>query len=152
MARSIKPREPEAAAAVDDTRLDEIRVLVVDDEPDAREVVSFLLEDRGAAVQTAASAEEARSVVARLVPHVIVSDIGMPREDGYSFIQSIRALPHAKGGAVPAVALTAFTSPEDRRRALNAGFNKHLGKPVDPDELLSVVRALANLPREDDAA
>ncbi|HEY2410027.1 MAG TPA: ATP-binding protein [Polyangiaceae bacterium] len=119
-----------------------LRVLVVDDEPDALDLLSALLAGAGAEVEGAGSVSEALRAVARKKPHVLVSDIGMPDEDGYSFIQRLHQL--APGGApIPSVALTAYTRSEDRAKALTAGFTAHLGKPVDAAELVSTVANLA---------
>ncbi|MEP7116680.1 MAG: ATP-binding protein [Acidobacteriota bacterium] len=120
-----------------------ITVLVLDDEPDARELVQRLLEDAGAAVTTAGSPAEALSALDHgCQPQVIVSDIGMPEEDGYQFISHVR---HRSGAlaTVPAAALTALARVEDRKRALMAGFQAHLAKPVDPTELVAMVASLA---------
>jgi len=119
------------------------RVLLVEDEPDVRELMVTVLERCGAKVTAAGSAEEALSALQRETPDVLVSDIGMPREDGYALIRKVRALPPEKGGKVPALAVTAHARAEDRRKALLAGFQMHLGKPVPPDELLLMVASLA---------
>jgi PAS domain S-box-containing protein len=119
------------------------RVLVVDDEEDARELSRTVLNEAGADVQTASSAREAFALLQSYRPHVLVSDIGMPGEDGFSLIQRVRALPDGEGGNVAAVALTAFTRGQDKTRALAAGFDAHLSKPVHPDELTASVAALA---------
>jgi CheY-like chemotaxis protein len=115
-----------------------VRVLVVDDEPDARDLLTLVLQRHGADTSTAASANEAREMLHRMQPDVLVSDIGMPGEDGYSFLRTLRA----EGIHVPAVAVTAYAKPEEGRRALEAGFQMHLAKPVEADELLAVVAAL----------
>ena len=122
-----------------------VAVLVVDDEPDARDVVRRLLEQCGAAVRTAGSAAEALLRLQARVPTVLVSDIGMPGEDGYALIRQVRALPPAQGGRVHALALTAYARAADRMRALEAGFQMHLSKPVEPAELVVTVAALAKL-------
>lgn len=127
----------------DRARLRGIRILAVDDEPDARALVKRLLEDRGAIVTTAASADEAMASIAVERPDVVISDIGMPQEDGYSLIHKIRALPPDRGGDMPAVALTAYARTEDRVRAMHAGFQTHLVKPVEATELIAVVASLA---------
>jgi signal transduction histidine kinase/CheY-like chemotaxis protein len=125
-----------------------IRVLVVDDEPDARELVAYVLEDSGADVRLAGSASEALAVLETFVPHVIVSDIGMPEEDGHALIRAIRLLPGAERKNIPAIALTAFVRDQDRTRALVSGFNLHIGKPVEPAALVLAVADLAgNGPR-----
>jgi PAS domain S-box-containing protein len=113
-----------------------LRVLVVDDEQDARDLTVALLEPSGIEVTTAASAREALDSLKATRPDVLVSDIGMPEEDGHALIQSVRALPAAQGGQTPAVALTAYARAEDRTRALLAGFTMHVPKPVEPAELL----------------
>jgi PAS domain S-box-containing protein len=123
-----------------------LRVLVVDDEPDARELLRVLLSDARAEVATAGGVEQALAVVAEELPNVIVSDIGMPGRDGYQLMQAIRALPADKGGGTPAIALTAFARSEDRTRALQAGYQLHLSKPVDPQELLASLARLARAP------
>jgi PAS domain S-box-containing protein len=120
-----------------------LKVLVVDDESDARELIKRLLENCDAVVQTAASAEEALQCLARGAPDVLVSDIGMARMDGYEFIRRVRTLPAEQGGKVPAVALTAFARSEDRTRALISGYNIHLSKPLEPSELVVTVASLA---------
>jgi CheY-like chemotaxis protein len=118
-----------------------LRVLAVDDDRDTLEVVAELLNLRGAEVLPAASAAEALEALERFRPDVLVSDIGMPERDGYDLIRDIRELGHGPAD-LPAVAVTAFAAPEDRRRALAAGFQVHLAKPVDPSELTAVVARL----------
>ena len=93
---------------------------------------------------TAAGSQEALDIVIRERPHMIISDIGMPDEDGYDFIRKVRALPPEKGGRTPAAALTAFARVEDRTRALRAGYQTHVAKPVEPAELTAVVASLAS--------
>jgi PAS domain S-box-containing protein len=131
---------PENAPLAD---LHGIKVLVVDDEPDARSLVQRLLQDRGAVVFTAGSAAEAVGLVSSERPNVLVSDIGMPREDGYSLIGRVRALGSEQGGTVPAVALTAYARAEDRISAIKAGFQVHATKPVEPRDLIAIVSRLA---------
>jgi CheY-like chemotaxis protein len=109
-----------------------LRVLVVDDEPDTREMLTMVLSQCQAEVTTAASAREAMEILPTLRPDVLISDIGMPGEDGYALIRQVRALPPEQGGGVPAVALTAFARSEDRTLALVSGFQMHIPKPVDP--------------------
>jgi CheY-like chemotaxis protein len=120
-----------------------VKVLVVDDEPDARALVKRLLEDCKAVVATAGSADEAVKMIAQQRPDVIVSDIGMPGEDGYSLIKRVRALSPEAGGRTPAVALTAYARANDRMKAILAGFEQYLVKPVEPAELLTLVAVLA---------
>ena len=124
------------------TALRGIKLLVVDDEPDARELLSIILEEAGAEVATAGSADEALAAFERLRPDVLVSDIGMPGGDGYSLIQRVRVLEGDQGRRVPAVALTAFARAEDRSEAIGRGFQAHLPKPVEPDELTAVISRL----------
>ncbi len=123
--------------------LNDVRVLVVDDEPDAREVVAAVLAQCGADVTLAASAEEALELLVRVRPDVVVSDIAMRHRDGYALLRDIRALPATEGGQTPAIALTASASVDDRLRALRAGFQFHVPKPVHPAELAQAVVSLA---------
>jgi PAS domain S-box-containing protein len=123
----------------DPCALEGVRVLLVEDERDTRELLKTILERCGAEVTEAASAVEALTALEGMTPDVIVSDIGMPGENGYELIKKIRTLPAERGGRVPAVALTAYAGTKDRRRALLSGFHTHLAKPVEPDELLAVV-------------
>jgi CheY-like chemotaxis protein len=120
-----------------------LRVLMVDDEPDARDLVRAVLEHSGSIVRTASSVRSALDALHDEVPDVLLSDIGMPGESGYDLIRQVRALPADRGGDVPAAALTAYVRPEDRRKVLGAGFMMHVPKPVDPAELIAVVAALA---------
>jgi PAS domain S-box-containing protein len=122
--------------------LDGLRVLVVDDEPDARELVTTVLKEYKAEVIAVATAGEALEAIQQLQPNVLVSDIGMPQEDGYALIRKVRALDGERGGRIPAVALTAYARAEDRTQALLAGFQQHISKPVDPAELAAVVASL----------
>jgi PAS domain S-box-containing protein len=119
-----------------------VKVLVVDDDNDARELLRSILAHHGASVRTAASAADAIKEFAAKPPQILLSDIGMPGEDGYELIRKIRALDSQEAKRVPAVALTAFARSEDRRRAIGAGFNMHLSKPVEPAELLTIVASL----------
>ena len=115
-------------------------MLVVDDEPDARQLIRRLLIKCEAEIAIASSAAEARELVESFQPHVILSDVAMPEEDGYDFIRQVRANRSAK--ELPAAALTAFARVEDRKRALRAGFQTHVAKPVDPEELTAVIASL----------
>nr|MBA3241074.1 response regulator [Acidobacteriota bacterium] len=125
-------------------RLDGLRVLVVDDEADTLDLLSSLLERCGAEVTTAASAAEALESFAARTPEILISDIGMPGEDGYALIESIRALEAQRGGdRTPAIALTAYATVEDRVRALQAGFQVHVPKPIEPVELMAFVASFA---------
>ena len=139
---SPAPPDIETAAAFELPDLTGVRALVVDDEADARDIVRRFLEDRNAQVRTAASADEAIAALREFQPCVLLSDIGMPGKDGYQLIHEVRGLTAINGGAVPAVALTAFARTEDRKRALMAGYQSHIAKPIDPGELLAVVAML----------
>ena len=119
-----------------------VLVLVVDDDPDAREPVRRVLEEAGAEVLAVASKEEAMEAVRQQRPDVLVSDIAMPGQDGYDLMRGIRLLPPGRGGQLPAIALTAYATPEDRDRTLAAGFMTHLAKPVESTVLLAAVAAL----------
>ena len=123
-------------------QLDGLRILVVDDDQDARELITELLRSRGADVRTAASAHEARSLLDTEPPDVLLSDIAMPGHDGLELIRSVRERPLTAGGRVPAIALTAYARDEDRARSLAAGFDAHLAKPVDVDALVMTVAGL----------
>jgi signal transduction histidine kinase/ActR/RegA family two-component response regulator len=141
-------RHPTAAVeegpSLDDVpSLSGVQVLVVDDDADARGLLRSVLEAFGAQVEAVASASEALEALARGRPHVLVSDIGMPGTDGYELIRQVRQLGAAEGGATPAIALTAFARSEDRRRAIAAGYQMHLAKPVEPSEFVTVVASLA---------
>jgi signal transduction histidine kinase len=120
-----------------------LQVLVVDDEDDARELISFILQQHGALVIEVASVAQAWSALEVEMPHILISDLGMPQEDGYSLIRRIRALPVEKGGRMPAIALSAYAKEEDRRRALLTGFQMYLSKPFDPVELVVMVASLS---------
>jgi signal transduction histidine kinase len=121
-----------------------VRALFVDDEADAREVVSMMLAGRGAEVRTAVSATEALAACDEWRPDVLISDIGMPGEDGYTLMRKLRAREKLLGGHIPAIALTAYGRKEDRLRALSAGYEYHVPKPVEEGELLAAVASLAN--------
>ena len=123
-------------------RLDDLRVLIVDDEADARHLLTTILGQYGAQVIAAASAYEALLALQQFHPHILVSDIGMPQEDGYTLIRQVRALPKDQGGRIPAVALTAYARAEDRTQALLAGFQLHVPKPVNAGELAAVIANL----------
>jgi DNA-binding response OmpR family regulator len=117
-------------------------ILVVEDDNDTRFFITTVLEMDGAKVIPVISADAARQVLSELQPDVLISDIGLPGEDGYTFIRKFRALKSNKCGRVPAIALTAYTDSEARIRALEGGFDTHVSKPVDPDELVEIVANL----------
>jgi PAS domain S-box-containing protein len=147
----VKVPEPEDSGSgtglVLSRRLEGVRVLVVDDEADARDLVSRALERDGADVRAAGSAAEALGAIDELNPDVLVSDIAMPGEDGYELIRKLRSRERSHGRRLPAIALTAYARQEDRERALRAGYQEHLAKPVEPARLSAVV---ANLVSRDD--
>jgi PAS domain S-box-containing protein len=132
-----------AAPASSPATLDRLRVVVVDDDPIAREMLRTVLARAGALVEDAASVPEAFAAVATAPPDVVVSDLEMPGEDGFSLIRRLRALPLDAGGATPALALTAYAQDIDRHAALDAGFQEHLAKPVDARALVETVGRLA---------
>ncbi|GAX43144.1 two-component hybrid sensor and regulator [Tolypothrix sp. NIES-4075] len=119
-----------------------VRVLVVDDEVDIRDFITTVLEQCAAEVQAVASVQEALEIITHSQPDVLISDIGMPEEDGYSLIRKVRSQPPDKGGNIPAAALTAYARAEDRMRAIQSGYQLHLPKPVEPAELATVVASL----------
>jgi PAS domain S-box-containing protein len=124
-----------------------IHVLAIDDEEDALALLRLVLESAGASVTTASSAESALERMADIKPHVLVVDLGMPRIDGFSFIERIRSSSNENVRDIPAAALTAFARSEDRTKALRSGFEMHMAKPVDPGELVATVATLVKRPR-----
>ncbi len=144
----VHPTISDQVPLMSETRLDGLTVLVVDDEADARELLAALLERSGAKVMTAASAAAALAVLTQNAsdqrPNLLVSDIGMPGEDGYMLIRQVRALPPEQGGTIPAIALTAYARTEDRIKSLSSGFDSHVPKPVEPAEFITVVTSLIN--------
>ncbi|HVF90972.1 MAG TPA: ATP-binding protein [Blastocatellia bacterium] len=124
-------------------RLNGLRVLIVDDDADAREMLEVMLLQFGAEVRLAPSARQGLLILERWKPHALVSDVGMPDEDGYSLIQKVRALPPARGGLTPAIALTGYGSPDDRLNLLAAGYQVHIAKPVELVELADSIKKLA---------
>jgi PAS domain S-box-containing protein len=124
-----------------------IRVLIVDDEEDARELLTEVVRQHGGIVEAAASAEAGFRAFQRFRPRVLVSDIGMPNEDGLSFMRRVRSQLPSEGGAVPSLALSAFARDEDMRRALAAGYTTHMGKPVEPGTLAAAIAELAESER-----
>jgi PAS domain S-box-containing protein len=148
---SVEPSEGRVHPASRDTlplydcpdRLDGLRLLVVDDEPDTREILKTGLGRCGAEVTVAASAAEALEMLRAGPPDVLISDIGMPDEDGYTLMRRVRALPAAEGGSVPSIALTAYARVEDRMQALRAGYQMHVTKPVELAELAAIIASLS---------
>ena len=143
-AEAVHPTQSDEMLSFDGLpSLQGLRILVVDDEPDTRELIEEVLKECGAEVITSPSAAEALVALEKHKPDVLVSDLGMPDEDGYSLITKVRALPSERGGDIPAAALTAYARSEDRMRVLRSGFQFHLPKPVDSAELVTVVASLA---------
>ncbi|MBD1865282.1 MULTISPECIES: ATP-binding protein, partial [Trichocoleus] len=142
----VHPTVSDTAPLLDTPRLDGLKVLIVDDEIDARELLAMLLRQRGAVTTTVASAREALAIIIQSAfdqkPDVLVSDIGMPSEDGYTLIRQVRALAPEQGGRIPAIALTAYARTEDRIKALASGFQSHVPKPVEPVEFITVLASL----------
>jgi signal transduction histidine kinase/CheY-like chemotaxis protein len=127
-----------------------MRALFVDDEADAREIITMLLAGCGVEVRTASSAPEALVACDEWRPEILIADIGMPGEDGYTLMKKLRALEKLRGGHIPAIALTAYARQEDRLRAIAAGYERHVPKPIEPDELLAAVASLANRTGKDE--
>jgi CheY-like chemotaxis protein len=122
--------------------LDGARILVLDDEPDARALLEAVLSEAAAVVETRSTVRDALAAVDAFHPDVVVCDIGLPEEDGYVFVGKLRARPGRLGASLPVIALTAYARPEDRRSTVTAGFNAHISKPVDGDELIAVISNL----------
>jgi two-component system CheB/CheR fusion protein len=137
--------------ASDPWKLSGLRVLVIDDDPGTREAVEQVLDWAGADVRGAASAAEGVAAFGQFRPELILCDIAMPGEDGYSFVRKMRALSRDRGDEVPAIALTALAGDDDRQRALDAGFQMHLAKPVEIDVLLEAVVELSKRSASDHA-
>jgi signal transduction histidine kinase/CheY-like chemotaxis protein len=145
-AARVDTRRRESARGIFDCppALEGLRVLVVEDDPDARRFVTRVIEECKAEIVAVGSAGEALDVLPRFRPHVLVSDIGLPRMDGYELMRAVRGLTPKEGGLIPALALTAYASTEDRARALAAGYQLHLAKPIDPADLVEAVADLAD--------
>ena len=137
--RGASSRSPHPRAQ----RLDGLRIVVVDDDADGRTLTSLVLADLGARVKAVASAREARQVLGGQRPDVLVSDIGMPGEDGYALVRTIRQHEAAHGGFLPAIALTGYAGDDERTRILAAGFQAHVPKPLDPAELTAAINRVA---------
>jgi signal transduction histidine kinase/ActR/RegA family two-component response regulator len=139
----VRHEEKESLACEPESSLlSDTQVLVVDDEPDIRDLVSFILQDYGVEVTAVSSAQEALQALSESIPDVLISDIGMPKTDGYMLMREVRARSPQQGGHVPAIALTAYAGEMNQQQALAAGFQMHISKPVDPDVL---VKAIVNL-------
>ncbi|HEY9619583.1 MAG TPA: response regulator [Crinalium sp.] len=138
----IQPNLSEQLSYNHSPQLNGVRVLVVDDEIDAREMLAAALETAGATVIPVISVAEAIATISNAKADVLISDISMPEEDGYSLIRKVRMLPATQGGTIPAIALTAYARTEDQSRALTEGFHMHLSKPVEPTQLASTVASL----------
>jgi signal transduction histidine kinase len=138
--------------AVNSTMLAGVRLLVVDDEPGARELIANVLQGYGAEVSLAESGQAALTKIFEQRPHVLVADLGMPGMDGYGLIEQVRALDPDFGGQTPAIAVTGYASPVDRLRALQAGYQNHVAKPVEPHELAIVIASLIGRSSQDKRA
>ncbi len=125
-----------------------LRVLVCDDDEDARELLAAILSAEGAAVCAASSGRRALEALREFAPHVLVSDVGMPHFDGYELIRQVRALPEEEGGQIPAIALTAHAGREDELKALLAGYQVYVTKPIDPARLVQIVANLVGRPMQ----
>jgi CheY-like chemotaxis protein len=152
MPAGATPRVHPTAASGDDVpagaRLDRLRVVVVDDDPDALDLAATILETAGASIRRCASAAEGLGALREWRPDVLISDIEMPGEDGYALIRKVRALDPSDGGKTPAIALTAYGRVQDRMLSLAAGYSMHVPKPVDPGELTMIVASVAGRPAQ----
>ncbi len=140
---SVTSERAPSGGGGEEVSLDGVTVLVVDDEPDTRELLHSVLAAAAASVLVGASADEALALLKAHRPDVVVSDIGMPGRDGYEFIRDVRRLDPQAGGRTPAIALTAFARSTDRTRAMLAGYQVHVSKPIEPQELVATIRSLA---------
>jgi CheY-like chemotaxis protein len=148
--RAIAPgvdRQLPSAPSSESHALDGVRVLIVDDDADSRDLMAEVLTQAGAVAEAAPSAAAGFDALSRFHPHVLISDIAMPDEDGYAFMQRVRAMPMPETAAIPSLALTAYARPEDRAKALAKGFTTHLGKPINPRDLIAAVASLAGFAR-----
>jgi CheY-like chemotaxis protein len=144
--------EVPAGGTVTAAMLTGLRVLVVDDDPGARELISGMLAGFGAQVSVAESGQAALTLLFAQRPDVLIADLGMPAMDGYALIEQVRALAPGFGGQTPAVAVTAYASPQDRLRALQAGYQNHVAKPVEAEELAIVIASLVGRSVQDKRA
>ncbi len=140
---SLQPSDRDRMPPPASLDLEGIEILVVDDDADTREFVAFLLQEYGARVRAASSANDALAALAQSLPDVLLSDIGMPDVDGYMLVKQVRNLPPEKGGDVPAIALTAYAGEINYQQAMAVGFQRHVSKPVEPTELVSAIVSLA---------
>jgi len=153
--RAMSPAESRDTAAggrlgpINPPSLVGVRALFVDDEADMREIIIMILAEGGADVRTAVSATEALAVCDKWQPDVLISDIGLPGEDGYTLMKKLRERESERGGHIPAIALTAYGRQEDRLSALSVGYEYYIPKPVEPEELLVVVASLTDRIRKD---
>jgi CheY-like chemotaxis protein len=138
----LLPNESSLAQIETRSELENLQILVVDDQPDVCEILTVVLQGSGAKVTAVYSAAAAIKAIAQLQPDILISDIGMPDEDGYTLLGKIRNLDIKQGGQIPAIALTAYVRQEDYTNALLAGFQMHLSKPVDSTELIKAVAEL----------
>ena len=138
--------EPDLHLVAARVPLKDLRVLVVDDNEEACEALKAVLESEGASVSTSGSAGAALNQLDQFVPDVMLVDIGMPVVNGFELVRLLRSRPADRGGEVPVAALTGYISADDRERAVGAGFQAYLVKPVEPSELISTIRSLARLP------
>jgi CheY-like chemotaxis protein len=137
-----EPKAPTPDLAKSADPLSNRHILIVDDDDDTRIYQAFVLEDKGATVTAVASGDEALQAIAQAIPDLLISDIGMPEMDGYQLIQHIRARSPQQGGCIPAIALTAYATEVDQQKALQAGFQAHLTKPISPETLLETITSL----------
>ncbi|QLE51396.1 response regulator [Nostoc sp. C057] len=144
--RENREATEEISSSVASTPLAGLKVLVVDDEADTRNLLSFMFEEYGAIATAVASVDEALAVLEQAKADILISDIGMSEQDGYTLIRKLRSLEPEKGGCMPAIALTAYTREEDRLEALSAGFQQYLSKPIDPTKLIAMVASVLKLP------
>jgi PAS domain S-box-containing protein len=148
VAEQASTADGNGSAARPSVLLNNLHVLVVDDEQDARELLAIVLEKQGAKVRTASSVDEALDAIGTLKPDVLISDIGMPHEDGYALMKKVRQLSAEQGGMTPAIAVTAYAGDAAREMTLAAGFQAHLAKPIDPAQLLDAIISLVEKERQ----
>lgn len=144
----IKDERGDRSLSADLQQLKGIHVLVVDDDADMRDLLSFVLQEHDAEITVVASAIEALQILFRAKPDILLCDIGMPDMDGYMLMRQVRAMPPERGGNILAIALTAYAAEYDQRQALAAGFQLHLAKPIAPDRL---VKAIGELMKQENA-